>query len=63
LFQAGFAGLADLFAAFFVLVVGGDVADLCVESDAVVVLADDGELGAQSGGCRRTTSRVGAGTT
>jgi hypothetical protein len=33
LFQAGFAGFADLLAASFVFVVGGDVADPGVEPD------------------------------
>ena len=50
LLQAGFAGLADLLTASVVLVVGGDVADPGVEPDAVVVLPNHGELGAQSDG-------------
>jgi hypothetical protein len=50
LFQPGLAGLADSFAATFVLVVGGDVADPGVQPDGVVVLADDGQLGTQGGG-------------
>jgi hypothetical protein len=49
LLESGFAGLADLLAAAVVLVVGGDVADAGVQPDAVVVLADPGELGSQGG--------------
>lgn len=44
------ACLADGFAAAFVFVVGGDVADALVEPDAVVVVADAGEFGVEHGG-------------
>ncbi len=40
---------ADGLASSFVFVVGGDVADCFVESHGVVVLAADGEFGAQHG--------------
>jgi hypothetical protein len=49
LFEAGLAGLADGLSSSGVFVVGGDVADAGVQPDRVVVLADDGELGAQGG--------------
>jgi hypothetical protein len=49
LFEACFAGFADRFAASFVFVVRADVADALLESDAVVVLADCGQFGAQGG--------------
>ncbi|MEI2784141.1 MAG: hypothetical protein V9E82_00315 [Candidatus Nanopelagicales bacterium] len=38
-------GLTDRLAVALVFVVGGDVADPGVQSDGVVVLACDGELG------------------
>ena len=44
--QAGAAGLADRGPAAFVFVVGGDVADAGVQALRVVLVADDGELGA-----------------
>ena len=49
-FEAGFAGLADGFAAAGVFVVGGDVADTGVQPDGVGVGLDDGQLGPQGGG-------------
>jgi len=47
LLEAGFACLADRRAAALVLVVGGDVADAGVQPDAVVLLVDQCELGAE----------------
>jgi hypothetical protein len=44
--QARSAGLADLRAAAFVFVVGGDVADPGVQPDRVVLDADAREFGA-----------------
>lgn len=45
--EAGPAGGSDGFSFASVFLVGGDVADAGVEPDGVVVLALDGELGAQ----------------
>src|SRR5262245_14005969 len=49
LFEPGLALFADGFTSSFVFVVRGDVADPGVQPDAVVVLADHGDLGAQGG--------------
>ncbi len=48
--EAVAAGLADRFAAAFVFVVGGDVADAFVEPDRVVVGSGPFELGGEDGG-------------
>lgn len=41
LFESCFTGFADGFAAAFVFVVGGDVADASVELDGVVVVSNN----------------------
>lgn len=53
-FEPGFAGFADGLSSSLVFVVGGEVADALVESDGVVVLADDGEFVTQ---CVRVADR------
>ena len=49
LLESCLAGLADVLAATFVFVVGGDVADAGVQADAVPVRLQPAELGAQHG--------------
>ena len=45
--ESGFAGFADGWVGAFVLVVRGHISDPFVESNRVVLLPDDGELGSQ----------------
>jgi hypothetical protein len=46
-FESGLAGFADGWSSSFVLVEWGDVADAGVQANAVVVRADDGQVGAE----------------
>ena len=48
--EAVSSGLADVFAAAVVLVLGGDVADAFVQPDLVVVVPDAFELSGEVGG-------------
>jgi hypothetical protein len=56
LLEPGFAGLADLLAAAFVLVVEGDAADAGVQAHRVVLLSHAGELGAEGTGSPNVAS-------